>query len=345
MAKPFKFRYVNQLAGTFVGAIALALIAGVILVGRAQKWFVEVRKVLVMLPPEGSLGLKVGGEVRMFGVTVGTVDAIDPPNDQGRMLLHAHVEKGYAAFIRLAAVGPSSKQPTSQPTGPNEPRGSQAIIHIPLALGDPFLEFTRGYGAPLPDEPTAPSFIAEQESGTGDAITQLVADVRTHTLPATQVILEQYAGLAMELRSQNGSLQHTLAHLDQVTANLGRTDSVVGRLTTDKVLADQLEASITKLSATVDDLHAVMADLQKTSSGLPAISEQSRGMITQASTAIGNVRDATAQLPGLLAQTQQSMMEANRLIKGMEALPLIRDHIDNNPQAATLRPTALGEEP
>ena len=344
MAKPFKFRHVNQIAGTFVGAILLAFVVAFVMVGRAQRWFVKVQPVLVMLPPQGSLGLKVGGEVRMFGVTVGTVDAIDPPNENGEMLMHAHVDRGYAAFIRIAAA----------------PRGSQAIIHIPLALGDPFLEFTRGSGAPLPPlEPKTPSLTATPESGTGDAITQLVDDVRTHTLPAVQTILEQYSQLAVELRSHEGPLQHTLAHLDQVTANLQRRDSVVGRLTTDKGLADQLNQSIAKLSTTVDDLHAVMADLQKTSAGLPAIAQQSQGVMAQASAAIGNVRDSTQQLPavmlslkrtvdtlpGVMAHTQQSLMEVEKLVKGMQALPLIRDHVDTAPQSAALRPSVLAEEP
>ncbi len=346
MAKPFKFRHVNQIAGTFVGAILLAFVVAFVMAGRAQKWFVKVQPVLVMLPDKGSLGLKVGGEVRMFGVTVGTVDAIDPPNENGKMLMHAHVDRGYAAFIRIARDGGTL--------------GSQAIIHIPLALGDPFLEFTKGAGESLPlIEPTLPSLTAVPESGTGDAITQLVDDVRTRTLPAVQTILEQYSQLAVELRSQEGPLQHTLAHLDQVTANLQRTDSVVGRLTTDKGMAEQLNQSIVRLSSTIDALHGVMADLQKTSAGLPVITRQGQGVMTQASAAIGNVRDSTAQLPavmlslkqsvdtlpGVMAHTQQSLVELEKLVRGMQALPLIRDHIDQTPQTATLRPTALAEEP
>ena len=340
MAKPFKFRYVNQLAGTFVGAVALVVVAAVVLVGRAQRWFQKVAVVHVTLPPEGSLGLKVGGEVRMMGVTVGAVDRIDPPTDDtGQMRMTAHLDPQFARFVHA---------------------DSRAIIHIPLALGDPYLELRKTAGPRL-DERALESLnlSADPESGTADAINQTVADVRARTLPAVQALVEQYTQLAVDLRSQQGPVQRTLAHIDQLTANLERTDSVLGRLTSDKALADRLNGAITRLSSSADDLHAMIADLQKTSSTLPAMADQGRGMMTQASAAIVNVRDSTAQLPavmaslkqtvdtlpGVMAHTQQSLVELEKLVKGMEALPLIRDHIDAASPGASLRPTDLTEAP
>jgi ABC-type transporter Mla subunit MlaD len=346
MAKPFKFRYVNQIAGTFVGAIALVVLVSLVLVGRAQKWFSQVQPVMVLLPPDGSFGLKVGGEVRMMGVTVGAVDRIDPPSDEkGQMKMTVHVDPRFAKFIRLGSG-----------TGPD---ASRAIIHIPLGIGDPFLEFTRGQGVPLPKRPTEPSLSAVPESGVGEAITQTVSDVRTRTLPAVQALVEQYTQLAAELRSQQGPVQHTLAHIDQLTANLERTDTVLGQLTADKTLALQLNTAIARLSSSADELHGVLADLQKTSGAFPAMADQSRDVMAQASGAIVNVRDSTAQLPavmaslkqtvdtlpGVMAHTQQSLVEIERLVKGMEALPLIRDHVDATAGSGTLRPSDVGDAP
>ena len=38
MTKPFKFRYVNEIAGAFVLVVILALLGGVLVAARAQRW-------------------------------------------------------------------------------------------------------------------------------------------------------------------------------------------------------------------------------------------------------------------------------------------------------------------
>lgn len=39
--KPFKFRYVNELAGAFVLIAFLFIVGSIILAGQAQEWFVK----------------------------------------------------------------------------------------------------------------------------------------------------------------------------------------------------------------------------------------------------------------------------------------------------------------
>jgi phospholipid/cholesterol/gamma-HCH transport system substrate-binding protein len=357
MAKPFKFRYVNQIAGTFVAGIILLVIASVVLVGRAKKWFGTVSTFNVMLPAEGSFGLKPGGEVRMMGVTVGAIDTIDPPKeDTGRMLMQVHLEPQFARFVRSG--GPAGG-------------ASQAIIRLPLVLGDPYLEFTRGQGAPIDGKLV--TLNATPEASAGDAVTQTVADVRTHTLPAVQALVEQYTQLAIDMRSREGPLQETLGHINALTANLARTDSVLGHLTADKTMADQLNNAVAALTASSQELQQVLGDLQHTSGALPAFAAQGKGVIDNASHAVSNIQDATAQLPavmaslkqttqtlpammdslkqtvdtlpGVMAHTQESLVEIEKLIKAMEALPLIRNHVDTASTGGSLQPTDVEASP
>ena len=50
MAPPFKFRYVNEIAGFFVLVVVLLFAAGIVLAGRAQGWFEKEHSVSFFLP-------------------------------------------------------------------------------------------------------------------------------------------------------------------------------------------------------------------------------------------------------------------------------------------------------
>ena len=56
--------------------VVVALVAGIVLAGRAQDWFEKVYEIRLILPAEGSLGLQKGAEVQILGTAVGRVDRI-----------------------------------------------------------------------------------------------------------------------------------------------------------------------------------------------------------------------------------------------------------------------------
>ena len=337
MAKPFRFRYVSQIAGLFAGGAVLVVVTVVVLVGQSQRWFRAVDHEQVLLPEKGAFGLKAGCEVQMLGVVVGAVDEIEPPSEvTGRMRMRLHVDPHFARFIR---------------GGPGDPGASRAVIHLPAVLGDPFVEFTRGQGRPPTPGTVYP---ADLETGTGDEIGKAVTDFRLNTQPAIQKLLDQYTLLAADLRNQGGPLQQTLVHVDRLAANLERTDSVLGKLTADKALAEELARAVGRLSASAEQLQATLANVRQTSAGMPAMGDQTRRTMAEVDRSVTDIRATTARLPALMAslqqtvdalpgvtaQTQQSLVEIERLVKGMQQLPLIRDHVDATAaDAGTLRPS------
>jgi ABC-type transporter Mla subunit MlaD len=148
---------------------------------------------------------------------------------------------------------------------------------------------------------------------------------------------------------------------------------VLGHLTADKSLADELNNSVGALSTASTELQQVLADLQHTSSGLPGFAVQGKAVIDNASRAVANLQDATADLPavmaalkqtaqtlpammaslkqtvdtmpGVMAHTQESLVEIEKLVKAMEALPLIRNHVDTASTGGPLQPTDVGVSP
>ncbi len=340
MAKPFKFRYVNQLAGAFTAVVVIALVVGFVFAAHAQKWFQHVTTITFIMPADGFNGVKEGADVHMLGTIVGTVDKIDLPKDQPTV--HAHIKEDFARFIRS---------------------GSQGIIIKPIALADPYINIEIGTGEIV----HAKSFTltATPEVGASDALNQTLLDVRDKTLPAVNALLQQYTQLAINLQDPRGSLQGTLANLDHLTAQLGRTDNVVGQLLNDKHMQQNVDQIVTRLSRSTDDIQAVIANLRATTNTMPELMQNAVGeekqigeMMAEAQKSlrdlqlsiqdvpqiVGSLQKTVDQLPDIMAQVEQTLEEVKKLVHGLEGLPFVRENITNTPATSgrPLRPSDVG---
>lgn len=76
MNKPVKLRYVNQLVGSLLLAVAVVLFVVVMLVLRQQGWFVTKFRLYAQLNEQQLDGLQHGTEVLLLGHQVGQVDRI-----------------------------------------------------------------------------------------------------------------------------------------------------------------------------------------------------------------------------------------------------------------------------
>lgn len=127
----FKFRYVNQIVGTFVILVVIALLAGIFLAGQAQQWFVTTHRYNLEFPPEGSLGIQENSQVVILGAVVGSVEKISVDPD-GEITGRIAVKGDFYRFIR---------------------EDSKAIVKKKFVVaGDSFIEITRGTGRLLEAE-------------------------------------------------------------------------------------------------------------------------------------------------------------------------------------------------
>lgn len=316
MSKPFKFRHVNEIAGAFVACIVIVVIVGIVLAGRAQKWFERAHHITVELPHEGAFGLKAGAEVHMMGTLVGHVDDITIDPISGQMTAQTSISPRFARFIRSGNDTPGS--------------ASTAIIRIPPVLADPYLEITRGTsGSPVPNKG---ELIAVPETGASDAINQTVLEVRTRLLPAVESALNEYKGLAADLRDPQGPVHQTLMRLDQLTTNLQKSTAELPSITHSVALqAEKMPAMVDQTAVVVGEIQKALKDLQHTTAQLPAI--------------MTSLRHTVDSLPDVMVQTQQTLIELQKLIRGMQELPFIRDNVEQTPQNTILQPTDVGGPP
>jgi phospholipid/cholesterol/gamma-HCH transport system substrate-binding protein len=249
MAKPYKFRYVNEIVGTFVLIIVLLVAVGIILAGRAQDWFVPRYSLGLEFPPEGSLGLRKGSEVEILGTTVGKIERISVHED-GSMRGEVTIKGDFIQFIREDSLAIAKKK-------------------FGVA-GDAFVEITKGKGNPLTDEQ---DLMLLKDTELLEIAQNLLTQFQDAVLPLIEQIrmaAEEYTNLAADLRATNGPMVKLLANLEQLTAGLEQGEGSAGKLLKDPQLADELN----RILAQVND---VMADVKKTTEQLPAVAEKVGG--------------------------------------------------------------------
>ncbi len=270
MSKPFKFRYVNEIVGTFVLLVVAALIAGIILAGRAQDWFEPVHEIRLEFPEEGSLGLQRGAEIQILGATVGRVGKIRVKED-GSMYTTLAIKGDFIRFVR---------------------EDSRAIVKKKLVVtGDAFVEITQGRGAPLGEEPV---MRAERDTEIIELAQELIKDVQEAVLP----LLEEYTKLAADLRDENKALMKTLANVEVITRGLAEGEGSAGVLLRDPAAAREIEALLS-------ELRAVLADIKETTARLPAMAATVGGEVDALPGTVVQVNETLRESERLIQGIQQ----------------------------------------
>jgi phospholipid/cholesterol/gamma-HCH transport system substrate-binding protein len=104
MRDAFKFRYVNEIAGSLVLAAVALLVAGIYFAGRAQGWFEKELVVCVRFPPEeGTFGLQDGAEIRILDTLAGRVGKVAPMDD-GSIEAVLKVQGSFQKLVRRDSV-------------------------------------------------------------------------------------------------------------------------------------------------------------------------------------------------------------------------------------------------
>ncbi|MFH0907730.1 MAG: MlaD family protein [bacterium] len=300
MAKPFKFRYVNEIVGTFVLAVVLLLAIGIILAGRAQEWFVPKHELMLDFPPEGSLGLKKGSEVEILGTTVGKIERIKV-NDDGSMRGEMIVKGDFIRFIRADSLAIAKKK-------------------FGIA-GDAYVEITKGSGEVLGEEATLTLL---KDTELIEIAQNILNQIQEATIPAIESIqkaIDEYTRLAADIRDPKGPLFMLLENLEKITDGLEKGEGSAGQILRSPELVNQLNNILKQVNDSLVKVQTVLDDVKKTSVQLPSMAEKVGGEIDD--------------MPGLVLQTQETMREAERLIEGIQKSWLVRGYV-TQPQTGRL---------
>jgi phospholipid/cholesterol/gamma-HCH transport system substrate-binding protein len=309
MPKPFKFRYVNEITGGFVLLVLILLLVGVFVAGHAQKWFEPIHIVRIVFPPEGSLDLQRGAEVKILGAVVGTLEEINVADDGGMSGI-IRIRGDFIRFVRT---------------------DSRAIAKKKFGLaGDAFLEITKGNEAPLPENAVLK---VEKDTEITELIQEVVRRIEEVVVPTVEQVkkaIEQYTRLAGEytvlaqtLSNPEGNLQQLLQRLMQIADGLEKGEGTAGQLLRDPSLAEELRAITVKINQSLAEIQRILDDV-KSSTGV--------------------VKDEMNDATGVVLQTRETIRETEKLIEALQRHWLLRGYVEKDaPVSLTIPPAALSE--
>ncbi len=312
MARAFKFRYVNEIVGTFVILVLVLLLAGIFLAGKSQQWFVARHHLVLDFPPEGSMGLQPGAEVVILGTVVGTLDEINV-DEAGDMTGEITIKGDFIRFVRS---------------------DSRAVIKKKFVVaGDSFIEITRGKGNPLA---AGAVLEASKDTEVTELAREMVGKIEAAAVPAIeqgQKALEEYTALAADLRDPEGNLQQLVARFSSIAAGLDEGEGLAGSILQDPAMADEVTALITRLNDSSRKLVGIVDDMAAAASQLPPLMKKVRG----------EAEDA----PGVVIQARQALEEATSLLRALQKHWLISSYVGPKEEGTRIPPEGLsggGEE-
>lgn len=314
----FKFRHVNEITGIFVILVLVVLIAAIVWTAHSQRWFRGTVTLRIVLPEGGAAGIRQGSEVYFLGTLVGTVsDVIVAPT--GRMEAQTRIRSDFFRFVR---------------------EDSSAVVKKKFGVaGDAYFDITRGQGQPLPGKdasiickelpPTMETAIEEVRSAILPVLDKLSAGLDTWTALGEKLSpgADAWTKLGTNLDESREHLDQLFARLDGLVADVEEGKGTAGKLLTDPALATDLQTLLDKGNASMDQLKAILKDVQVAGTHLSAVSE---ALAVEAK-----------DLPGMVLQTQQTLYELERLIEGIEKVWPIRSHIEQRQPDTRIPPSEV----
>ena len=295
----FKFRRVNEITGTFVILIVVALIGTLIWTGHSQRWFKSRVTLRIVLPETGAAGIRQGSEVYFLGTLVGTVSDVEV-DDHGRMEAWVNIRRDFFRFVRA---------------------DSSAVIKKKFGLaGDSFFEITRGKGQPLPEKDA--SIVCNEQFQS--AFESAIEEIRRETLlvlKKTSAGLDTWTKLGADLSETRQHLDQLTFRLENLTAGIEQGKGTVGKLVTDTALADEAQNLLMRANQTMSELQVVVTNLN----GAVKNVQNGTARLPEITDAVAN---EAKDLPGLVRQTQTSMRELERLVEAMQRHWLLRKYVN-----------------
>ncbi|WP_137178148.1 MlaD family protein [Roseomonas sp. AR75] len=308
---------------------ALVLLAVAIFLGAAiqrsviTQFFAGGEELTVLMPEEGGLaGLSEGSEAEVLGIRVGAVRRIIVA-PEGRIRAELRIDDQAKVFIRTDSV---------------------ATIRKRFGVAGPaYLDIARGEAAPL-DWSGNPVIEAQVEEAATATAGALLEELRNRVVPVFD------------------DLQRGTRAFSEVAARLERGEGTVGRLLSDRTIADQAEEAARRvngmletLDATAQQLRGMAAQLagEGEAEGIPALvarANETMAALERASEAIAgatpgvtrivrNVERASQPLPAAVVQLQQTARSVEQLASQLRGNWLLGG-AGARGQAEQLRPPA-----
>ncbi len=345
--KPFKFRYVNRIAGAFLFFAGAILAVLVLFVGKSQRWFERETRYRVEMPvgfredeePGGTLGIRAGSDVRVIGNKVGYVDRVELCTGDDLVPIETFdgIDPGEIRIVAILSV----KGGFSHFIGPD----SVAVLKFDLGgLGSAYFDISRGTKRfdPAADAGGVPRKLAfGRERDAKEEVFEVVARLENEIIPAIRRI-EETATAAKDffekLNDENESLYRSLAALETGIADLNKVASQAA--SGEGALGDMIRSD----SEMRREFNEFAITLNRGTQSLEnAVNNLGEGIAELRKEGFTSFNEAAAEFPGTVANTnaaidqieagarqfQETVREFEILVEGLQKHWLVRKNIED----------------
>ncbi len=332
--KQFTHRYINQVTGAFVLLALLVSVSVIYVAGHEHSWFERTTAFGLLLPEEGSYGLKPGAAVMVLGAVAGEITDIRITPDD-RMMARMIVRQDFARFIGT---------------------DSQATIRKTLGMaGDSFVNISGRPGKPLNQDTMIEAAVDREVM---EMLQETLEQIRVELLPAIRSIRLAAENHVQMTENIEAPALNTIETINSIATKLDKGQGLASRVLSDKQMADDVRAVIDqtttmfkKTGAAATEIQTAAAQigrsaqtLQDSLSQLPetmyrvnttmeSFQEVSENLIpatTMMSSTVENVNSQVTSLSAVIVQSQATLREIQRLTEAMQKHWLIRDYVDDD---------------
>ncbi|MGV0795534.1 MCE family protein [Mycolicibacterium elephantis] len=264
------------------------------------------RRVHVVAYFANSNGIFVGDEVRILGVTVGEIDAIEPQPQRAKISFWYDARYPVPASANAAILSPSLVT-------------ARAIQLTPAYTAGPRMQD----GAVIPQNRTA---VPVEWDDLRDQLETLTATLQP-TKPGGVSTLGAYVNTAADnLRGQGVDIRHTVLQLSQ-------TFSALGDHSTD------IFATVRNLAALVSALHNSADGMRQLNENLAAVTHLLADDPDEVATAVRDLSTAVDDVESFLPDTNEAISTTSQKLASVTTA--VRDSLDDIEQTLHVTPTAF----
>ncbi|KUI11544.1 mammalian cell entry protein [Mycobacterium sp. GA-1285] len=281
--------------------IATAAVSSVVLMVAitvvATPWWDRVAKDTFVAYFANANGLYTGDEVRILGVEVGTVEAIDPEPDRTKVTFSVDKEYPLPADVRAAILSPSLVS-------------ARAIQLVPAYDGGPRL----AAGATIPQDRTA---VPVEWDDFRQQLEKLTESLQPTTPGGVSAVGEFVNTTADNLRGNGATARDTVIKLSQAVSALGdHSTDIFSTIRNLQLLVSALSSSsdlLAQFNVNLADITTVLSntpnEVGDAAKGLDAAVADLRGFVTENREGLGVTFDRLASITTALDDSRQDVKQ------------------------------------
>jgi len=280
---------IERAVGVFLGAVMALVVVALLATGYRVDLLDAFREgfVLYAVAREGH-GTVVGSPVKVLGVEMGTVTAVELRQDP------AYPGRPVRLTIRL--------RPAAEPFLTADTRA--VIVEPPLGSGMP---------------PFGTAAVELRPSGSGDARPMarravVLAEGEPSMVQTMSRMGSDVSAMRDEMLKAIDAMGTTFSNMRRLTDSLARGEGIAGRVMTDPKLASDLDAMLGDARAATADMRRLMGEMNRVTGQFPATLNETRALSKDGQRVIARLDSAIEALPRLVAATERTLAASEELV-------------------------------